>query len=159
MEKNMEDQRLSEHFTLREFTRSQAAERLGIDNRPNEQEIANLKLVAGRLEIVRVGMGARIFVTSGFRCRQLNTLIGGSPNSDHVLGGAADFTVEGHGNADMIRWIMNHPEIQFDQLIYEFGERGWVHLGIGPGRASRRQVLTAMRDGGRVIYRQGLILD
>ena len=35
---------LTANFTLEEFTRSTTADRLGIDNTPNAQEIANIRL-------------------------------------------------------------------------------------------------------------------
>ena len=43
---------LSEHFTLEEATYSETAIRLHIDNQPNEQQLANMKTAAEKLEDV-----------------------------------------------------------------------------------------------------------
>ena len=46
--------RISDHFSLWELTKSQTAERLNIDNQPNEEVLSNLKdLCKSVLEPIR----------------------------------------------------------------------------------------------------------
>ncbi|MFZ9071156.1 MAG: D-Ala-D-Ala carboxypeptidase family metallohydrolase, partial [Burkholderiaceae bacterium] len=64
---------LTEHFTLEEMTRSEAAARHGYDNTPNEAEIANLTRLCELLEQVKETLGGKpIMVNSGFRSKQVN---------------------------------------------------------------------------------------
>ncbi len=146
---------LSDHFTLMELTKSQTAERLGIDNTPDDIIIG---LLAGMcdnvLEPIRAHFGVPFTPSSAYRSEALNKAIGGSPTSSHCLGLAVDIEVPGVSNPDLARWVQNN--LVFDQLILECwtGEpgSGWVHIGndlLEP----RRQVLTYSRGKG---YMNGL---
>src|SRR5260221_11699355 len=123
--------RLSPNFELAEFVVSRDASVRGIDNTPPPALIANLSKLALALERVRATAlaGAPILITSGYRCQRLNTLVGGSPNSAHMLGSAADFIAPHFGSlTDICHAIVRH-DLPFDQLIYEYD---WVHFGLGP---------------------------
>jgi zinc D-Ala-D-Ala carboxypeptidase len=148
-------ERLSPHFTLEELTRSATAVRKGIRNVPGPGEIAALKLLCEKvLEPVREHFGKPVIVTSGYRSPRLNTAIGGSASSQHCKGEAADFTVYGVSNFEVCDWI--HRKLNYDQLIYEFGEAGWVHCSYSAHRM-RNAELTATRRGGRTVYLQGIV--
>ena len=83
--------RLTEHFKLSEFTNSSTATARGIDNTPNEQQIANLKHICEEiLEPLRAFAGQPIIIGSGFRCPALNKAVGGVKNSQHMTGEACD---------------------------------------------------------------------
>jgi hypothetical protein len=100
--------KLSKHFFLSELTVSEIGARQNIPNVPSGKVIDNLKALCGNiLEPVREYYGSPVVVTSGFRCYTINRLIGGVPNSQHVQGEAADFTVPGHSVADVFEWIKN----------------------------------------------------
>jgi zinc D-Ala-D-Ala carboxypeptidase len=117
---------LSKNFTLKEMTVSQTASRKGIDNTPSDTEIVNLKqLCKNVLEPIRVHFDRPVIVTSGFRSVTLNKRIGGSSTSQHCKGEAADFTVSGVSNYELCKWMERN--LNYDQLIYEYGESGWVH--------------------------------
>ena len=122
--------KLSSNFSLRELTKSQTAERKGIDNTPTEEHTENLKLLCENiLQPVRDHFG-RVKVTSGFRSEQLCIKIGSSVNSQHAKAEAADFEVMGTDNAELADWI--NKNLDYDQLILEFytpGEpnSGWIH--------------------------------
>jgi zinc D-Ala-D-Ala carboxypeptidase len=47
-------------------------------------------------------------ITSGYRDVSYNTVIGGSPNSAHILGQAVDVAVSGNLAYDLIRMAMLH---------------------------------------------------
>lgn len=147
---------LSPHFTLVEMTVSQTAARRGIRNVPGDPEIKALTLLCDKvLEPVRMHFGRPVVVTSGFRSPRLNVAIGGSTSSQHCKGEAADFTVPGIGNADVFRWIWKN--LDYDQLIFEFGETGWIHCSYSAHRM-RNMELSAVRRSGRVQYLPGLVL-
>ena len=78
------------NFTYREFILSQEATRKSIDNIPNAEAWKNIEsLAVNILQPVREKFGP-IRITSGYRSPQLNISIGGSQNSNHCLGQAAD---------------------------------------------------------------------
>jgi zinc D-Ala-D-Ala carboxypeptidase len=88
--------KLSDHFSLDELTRSQTAVRKNIDNTPTDIDIELLQeLCKNALEPVRVHFSKSVNISSGFRIAELNTSIGGSSTSQHCKGEAADFTVSG----------------------------------------------------------------
>ncbi|KKK74109.1 hypothetical protein LCGC14_2887080 [marine sediment metagenome] len=137
---------LSPHFTLAELT---TTSHRTIDNRPPEEVIDRLQtLCVNLLEPVRAKFGP-LWVTSGFRCLELNTLIGGSKTSAHVDGCAADFVpMHDFSTREIVEWVVA-SELAFDQVIDEYSSTSnWIHLGqIKPGRHDpRRQALT-MRGG------------
>lgn len=147
--------RLTQHFTLAEMIRSTTAVRRGISNTPPPSAVAALKLLCENvLEPVRVHFGRPVIVSSGYRSPALNKAIGGSASSQHCQGLAADFEVPGVSNIDLCRWIVRN--LRYDQLIYEFGEEGWVHCSYRDGN-NRGQELTARRVKGRVVYLPGIV--
>jgi hypothetical protein len=145
---------LSANFTLGEMIRSQSAVRKGIRNVPGPAEIVALRLLCQKvLQPVRDHYDRPVVVTSGYRSPRLNTAIGGSRSSQHCKGEAADFTVPGVSNIEVCRWIERN--LNYDQLIYEFGESGWIHVSYSAHRM-RNMELSAKRIGGRTRYLPGL---
>lgn len=124
--------KLTEHFTLEEFTASGTAARLGIDNSPSEQEIENLRRTADLLEKVRnLFGGAPVIISSGYRCAKLNKIIGSSGRSQHITGQAADFRVVGKTPLEVCEAIRS-AKLIYDQCILEYynpstGD-GWTHI-------------------------------
>jgi hypothetical protein len=146
---------LSEHFTLAELTRSTTAIRKGIPNTASADVVKALTaLCVNVLEPVRAHFGKPVRVTSGYRSPRLNTAIGGSASSQHCRGEAADFTVQGESNLAVCQWIMRN--LKFDQLIYEFGEAGWVHCSYS--LRLRHEELSAKKRGGKTVYLPGLVV-
>ena len=129
---------LSEHFTLEEFI---ATQHRGIDNRPSPLAFENLKILASVLEDVRLLLGVPILISSAYRCPDLNEAVGGSRNSRHMLGLAADFIAPSYGSPIKVCKVISESQIMYDQLILEF--KRWVHFGLSEnGVQPRRQVLT-----------------
>ena len=131
------------YFTIGEFTRSEKAEKYGINNKlPSLKESDNIyRLVKNVLDPLREAYGKPIHVTSGYRCQKLNALVGGSPTSDHMTGCAAD--IQGtprtpDENSRLFRLIQD-MKLPFDQLIVEKG-RQWVHVSFR-ATGNRGQVL------------------
>lgn len=146
---------LTEHFSVAEMSRSSAASFKGIPNKPGPAEIAALTLLCEKvLEPVREHYGKPVIVTSGYRSPRVNVAVGGSSSSQHCKGEAADFTVSGESNIDVCRWMQ--ANLNYDQLIYEFGEDGWVHCSFSAHRM-RNAELSAKRRSGRTVYLPGLV--
>lgn len=144
--------RLSKNFTLEEFTRSQTAERFGIDMHPPELIVDNIRrLVQGCLQPLRDEAGP-MYISSGYRPVELNKRIGGSQTSAHVKGNAADFTITGMMPFDVCELVIA-MELPIDQIIHEFGR--WSHLGVAD--VLRGEELTAYRSGGRTRYVNGIV--
>lgn len=138
---------LTPHFHLNEFTRSATAQRLGDDNRPNAEELANLRRLAERLERIRAHLGGHpVIITSGFRNARVNNAVGGVPNSAHRQGLAADFTIPRFGSVLATCQAIAESPIEFDQLINEHDR--WIHLGLR-ATGERRQLLTVDARGTR----------
>ena len=133
--------RLSQHFALDEFTLSQTAVRLGTDNTPPADAIENLRALAAFLEDIRDNFQSPIIISSGYRNAAVNAAVGGAKNSAHMSGLAVDFTIPGYGPPLAVAKSIAKSDLQFDQLIHEFGR--WVHVAIAPpGKTPRRDVLS-----------------
>ncbi len=116
-------------FELSDYTRSETATRLGIDNTPSQEVIDNLKLWHTKIrEPLEYKLGTGLFILSGYRSLRLNRTLGSSDKSQHILGLAGDFIVKGYTATDLYRWILDKTELPFDQLILEYPKKGgWVH--------------------------------
>lgn len=95
----IENKNLSEHFTLYSLLKSDTAERqLNLKtlqfNPPISVQQCLEYLTTHLLEPIRVSIGGAIFVTSGYRCLEVNKLVGGVPTSQHVFGQAADLNLD-----------------------------------------------------------------
>lgn len=154
------NQKLSANFTLSEMVKSETAERRGLNNTPGAAEVANLRLLAEKvLQPVREQYKRGVKVNSGFRHPDVNAAVGGSRTSDHTKGMAADIEIPGVANADLAEWIQKN--LKFTQLILEFytpgvPDSGWVHVSYDPANL-KCQVMTAMRENGKTVYKPGLI--
>jgi len=151
--------RLSKNFTLKEFTKSQTAERRGIDNTPNDEHLENAEFLFGNVvQKVRDHFGPTT-INSGYRGPELNEAVGGSSKSQHCHGQAADIEVPGVSNYEVAKWITENCD--FDQVILEFytpgiPDSGWVHVSYNK-EGNRKSILTAMKEDGKTVYKVGLI--
>lgn len=146
---------LSPHFTLAEMTRSAAATRKGVPNIAPAEIVPKLRAVCVHvLEPVRAHYGRPITVLSGYRAPAVNKLVGGAATSQHVKGEAADFVVSGVSNFEVCQWML--ANMAYDQLIYEFGEGGWIHCSWREGPL-RNQEISAVKRGGKTVYLPGIV--
>ena len=151
--------RVSKNFALSEMVKSATAERLNVDNSPSDIHLVNLTHLAIHiLQPVRDEFGV-ITINSGYRSPALNAKVGGSKTSQHCNGQAADFESFSTPNPDLAKWIANN--LEFDQLILEFYDgvnpnSGWVHCSYNL-MGNRRKILTALKTGGKVVYKNGFV--
>ena len=156
------EMQLSEHFNLKEFTKSETAIRKRIDNTPNADHAQNLKNVCEKiLEPVRRHFNKPVRINSGYRGPALNSAVGGSSKSQHCNGEAIDFEIDGLPNPDLAKWVSENCE--FDQIILEFYDpkegpnSGWVHASYTTKGPNRKQKLTALTENGKTVYKPGFI--
>ena len=138
--------RISKHISYKEAVGSNYAKQKGIKNKPNEEQVENMKLLAEEVfEPLREWVDAPIKVNSMFRSLELNTALKGSKTSSHMNGEAMDITsMGGKSNLEMFHWIKDN--LCFDQLIWEFGkEPKWLHVSFS--KNNRKQVLVTKKRG------------
>lgn len=136
--------KLSENFTLDEFTLSQTASRHDISNTPPDDVMQALKRTAEGLESVRLALGHPIHISSGYRSPQVNRMMGGAAKSQHVRGEAVDFTCPGYGIPAKIMTAIAGA-VDYDQLILEYAR--WIHISFTD--SPRRRALVIDSKGTR----------
>ena len=139
--------RISKHISYKEAVGSNYAKQKGIKNKPNEEQVENMKLLAEKVfEPLREWVDAPIKVNSMFRSLELNTALKGSKTSSHMNGEAMDITsMGGKSNLEMFHYIKDN--LCFDQLIWEFGkEPKWLHVSYSPVK-NRKQILVTKKRG------------
>ena len=148
--------KLTENFSLNELTKSQTAERKGIDNTPSTEHQDNLKSLCEMiLQPIRDHFGQVVSVSSGYRSPELCTAIGSSTKSQHAKGEASDFEIFGISNKELADYI--DQNLDYDQLILEYwkGEdepnSGWVHCSFNT-QGNRKQYLRAYKENGSTKY-------
>ena len=83
--------KISKHISYKEAVGSNYAKQYGIKNKPNEEQVENMKLLAEKVfEPLREWVDAPIKVNSMFRSLELNTALKGSKTSSHMKGQAMD---------------------------------------------------------------------
>ena len=131
---------LSKNFSLSEFTRSDTAKRLGIENECSSvEQVLNLAYLCHMvLQPLRDRFGP-IRINSGYRCPELNRAVGGTSSSQHMRGEAVDIHLPskdvGRQYYDFLKTL---PAV--DQLIWE--QRGgvtWIHVSTRRLGQNRRQ--------------------
>ena len=146
---------LTENFSLVELTKSQTAERKGIDNTPSTEHQGNLKsLCESILQPIRDHFNRVVSVSSGYRSVDLCVAIGSSTGSQHAKGEAADFEIFGVSNKELADYI--NENLDYDQLILEYWKEsdpnsGWVHCSY-KSEGNRKQYLRAYKENGSTKY-------
>ncbi len=138
--------RLSKNFVLSEITRSNTAKRLGISNEPTKEHLENMqRLISNLIQPMRDELGP-IRISSGYRSKTLNRIIGGSSKSQHCKGEALDLQFWKDGkicNKEVYDWVLN-SHLEFDQMINEF-DFSWIHISLKKDK-NRKDVLEAYKD-------------
>jgi hypothetical protein len=149
--------KLSEHLDLAEVTRSDSAKRKGISNMPTPEHIENFKKLAENIfEPIRKHFGVPIHISSGYRSKELNALIGGVKTSDHCFGMAIDLDQQGHSSGITNKQVFDFikSNLKFKQLIWEGGskqEPDWVHVSYDE-KNLKNEVLLATKVAGKMQY-------
>jgi hypothetical protein len=158
--------KISPNLNLYEITRSDTAKRQGIDNTPTFDHLENFKLLAEKVfEPIREHFNVPIFISSGYRSKELNKAMGGAskivngvyvPTSQHCKGQAIDIDMDGINSDVTNKMVFDYikDNLEFDQLIWEFGTDSnpdWVHVSYAKS-GNRNQKLKAVRSKGKTRY-------
>ena len=129
------EKKIKKYFSIDELCYSNTAEKNNIKNIPNKEEINNLhNLIDEVLQPLRVAYNKPIIVTSGFRCAELNKLVGGKSNSQHLRGQAADIVPKDIDDLDIYRQdsvVYIDKEIIKPQKYNFWKNRFYVGIGVG----------------------------
>ena len=125
---------LSKNFRLNEFFDSETAIVNGIVNCPPtytklEIVLKNLTVLAEILQLVREIRRKPIYVTSGYRCNELNDAVFGKLGSQHRYGRAVDVTA--HDFDELVKdfeFLDLSKKINF--IVYP--ERRYIHIQLRP---------------------------
>lgn len=125
------------YFKYSELLKSETAEENNIDNTPkDETTIDNINYTISRLDEIREGYGKPIVVTSGYRCEELNILVGGVKDSKHKNGLGVDLKWD----KELVEYIVENGK--FDKLIREkSGNTKWIHLQFKKNKDEERGIV------------------
>tara|TARA_R110000868_G_scaffold800_1_gene5869 strand:- start:2720 stop:3184 length:465 start_codon:yes stop_codon:yes gene_type:complete len=150
--------KISDHLSLAEVIRSETAKRSGVSNMPTEQHLKNFKALANNIfEKIRLHFGVPIYVSSGYRSKELNAIIkGASSTSQHCKGQAIDIDMDGSlgGVTNKMVFDFIKDNLVWDQMIWEHGtddNPDWVHVSYVVGH-NRKNLLRAYREGNKTEY-------
>lgn len=134
------------NFSWRELTHTTHRDMLEANRRvPAVFKPAGIAL-AQLAQAVRAHYERPVITHSAYRGPELNTVIGGSPRSQHMLFEAIDFHVAGVPLTTVFDWIRQESGMHWGQLILEGwapqeGDASWIHLSLGhPYRAEERSM-------------------
>ena len=131
------ESRISKSFKWSEFTKSDTATRLHIQNEITDWDVRDniIALVEDVLQPLRDAWGGPLFINSGYRCLELNKAVGGVPTSQHVLGQAADVGVT---DPYALAQLAKRMNLGFDQMIVY---PSFVHFSYRKDGCNRGQIL------------------
>lgn len=155
--------KLSKHFSIEEFEKSSRGMGLGINNKVPREYMFSITQLAHTLELIRYQCNAkfppkgdkrRLFILSGYRSPELNSVIGGAKNSQHMYGEAVDIICEGLTAEQLFNVIRDLDLFCVNQCILEFSN--WVHFAIFnmyDTRPVKKEYLIATKDAkGLTVY-------
>ena len=131
------------YFTVAELCASDTAKKYGINNTPDLTITTHLQQLINFLNPLREAWGSAIKVTSGYRCKQLNDMVGGSKTSSHMIGYGVDL-IPANGKMDAFKkFIVDYMKICiFDQCIIEkSGKTEWIHIGLYNAKGQQRKMI------------------
>lgn len=133
------------YFTFRELLHSEVALQNNISNLPPHCEAGEIYynlavLIDNVLDRIRERFAVPMIITSGYRCEQVNKLVGGVDNSQHMKGEAVDFCFAGFSKKAMAYAFYEiAEEFDFDQLIY-YKKKGIIHISYSRDN-NRHQII------------------
>lgn len=149
----IDNKQLTDHFDLYQLTKTSWNQYQKMNRNVTDEQIAKLTALAKLLEHVMYVLSVPLTINSAYRCPELNTAIGSTPRSQHMLCEAADFTpgAQDLGFAFRTLWKdvkSNGPNV--GQLIHEtavrpYGTTSWIHISLGVPYRSDDRCLQVLR--------------
>lgn len=127
------NERLSANFTLGEYINSPTATREKIYDQfnPPANIIANIRRINVIMQTARNMFGKPISIGSGYRCKRLNTLVGGATRSEHLDALGVDIPIRNYSQDETIRLI----EIFISLGVKRIGlANTFIHVGFSTDR-------------------------
>jgi len=126
----------TKYFKSSEMIYSETAEKYNIDNTPTDEEVIdNINYTLQRLNEIREGYGKPIYINSGYRCHELNCIIGGVQDSKHKTGLAVDL----RWDIALLEYIIDN--CSFDKLIREKNtDSKWIHIQFKRDKNEERRL-------------------
>lgn len=120
---------MKNRFKFDELCKSVTAVSKGISNVPDDAAVLHLNELLAVLNMI--DWNEPIIVTSGYRCKELNRLVGGVDTSHHLFGYAADITT---GDIEGLKdYVKDNLMEYIDQLIY-YPKRRFIHISVHPNK-------------------------
>lgn len=131
------------YFTIAELCASDTAKKYNIDNTPDPIIISHLQQLINFLNPLREAWGSAIKVSSGYRCDKLNSFVGGSKTSSHLIGYGVDLIPANGKMSDFKKFIVDYMKMRmFDQCIIEkSGKTEWIHIGLYNNKGQQRRMI------------------
>ena len=99
--------KLSKNLSLAEVTKSNTAIKYGISNQPTGEHLSNLIQIANKIfQPLRDHFNTPIAVSSGYRSKALNDMIGGASGSQHMKGEAFDIVPLWNHHLHVYYWVL-----------------------------------------------------
>ena len=120
---------ITKNFSTDEFINSRTAIKHNIDNTPPGVLLDNIFYMAYMLEIVRKCYAHPIYISSGYRCPELNELVDGSPTSAHMDGLAVDIDNGKEENARLYYLLLAFKSLGFPiKTVINEMDFSWIHV-------------------------------
>lgn len=138
------------YFQPYEFIFSSKALKHKLDNTVHDPVImSHIFEMIEYLTPLRKAWGSPIMVFSGYRCKELNDLVGGSKTSAHLIGYAADLVPKNGKMKEFKEFVREWFKYRtdFDQVITESaGYSEWVHVGLYNLQGKQRRQLFEIKN-------------
>lgn len=137
--------KLTEHFTLDELTRSDYANEHGLSNSASEYVEKNLMMLCVLiLEPLRIALNRPVTINSGYRCKEVNTGVGGVASSHHLLGLAADIHFHSETELkEMITVLKGNKHLDL-ALVERSKNTKWLHVQLPRPNATPRNRISSV---------------
>lgn len=135
---------ISKNFSYSEFESSDTADHYGITNVITSFDVRDSikALVDEVLQPLRDAWGKPLKINSGYRCPELNRVVGGVESSQHTKGEAADVACDTPLELARLAKSLNLP---YDQMIIY---PSFVHFSHKLTKKQRKQILYNRRYTG-----------
>ena len=140
------------YFTLNELTKSVTADKYKIKNIPDPEAESNLYFLVNLvLDPLRAAWGSPIKLTCAYRSKEVNSKVGGHPNSHHTYGCAADIVCLEKDQDRMMKILIANPNVD---LCQNYPDRNFIHVNIArPGEKPRRLAMTQYKGKKAIPYK------
>lgn len=141
------------YFTIKELTKSATAEKYKLENLATNEVVENLtKLTELVLDPLREAWGKPVKLTCAYRSKEVNSKVGGHPNSHHTYGCAADIVCLAQDQDRMMKILIANPNVD---LCQNYPDRNFIHVNIArPGQKPRRLAMTQRKNMQAVPYKK-----